>query len=144
MNAINEGISVTPYIAIPWISGNEEMEYICRVIQRASEDYAQTVNIRTPTQVKMGLGALIEVPRACLQAEKIIKNPYTDFMLFNSDSLTEMVFGMSRQDQHRFMVGFDLFVILKVHVLSTSFHFYLIYRTSTMRRISLGAVPSIR
>lgn len=117
LNAINDGIPVTPYVAIPWISGNEEMEYICRVIQRASEDYALTVNIRTPTQMKMGLGALIEVPRACLQAEKIIKNPYTDFMLFNSDSLTEMVFGMSRQDQHRFMVRLDINCPVICHII---------------------------
>lgn len=101
MSAKNEGVAVTPYIAVPWICGVEEMEYVCRIIQQASHEYLENNNIAT--ELHFGFGAMIEVPRACLQAEKIIRNPFTDFVWFNTDSLTEMVFGLSRPDQHRFM-----------------------------------------
>lgn len=47
------------------------------------------------------LGTMIEVPRACLTADKIA--PYVEFMSFGTNDLTQMTFGFSRDDVGDFL-----------------------------------------
>jgi phosphoenolpyruvate synthase/pyruvate phosphate dikinase len=42
------------------------------------------------------IGAIIETPRACLCADRIVKTPGVTSVLFSCDQLTEFVLGISK------------------------------------------------
>ena len=44
---------------------------------------------------------MVETPRACLRADEIA--PYTSFLSFGTNDLTQMTYGLSRDDAGRFM-----------------------------------------
>ena len=50
------------------------------------------------------VGTMIEVPRACLIAEKIAKE--AEFFSFGTNDLTQMGFGFSRDDAGTFLPGY--------------------------------------
>jgi len=50
------------------------------------------------------IGAMIELPRACLRAERIVAAKHISFVSFGTNDLTQMVFGLSRDDTQAFMV----------------------------------------
>ena len=50
------------------------------------------------------IGCMIEVPRACLRADRIAAEKHVDFVSIGTNDLTQMVFGFSRDDTQRFMV----------------------------------------
>ncbi|MDP5336681.1 MAG: hypothetical protein NWR54_17015, partial [Paracoccaceae bacterium] len=47
------------------------------------------------------LGVMVETPRAALRAGEIA--PYTSFLSFGTNDLTQMTYGLSRDDAGRFM-----------------------------------------
>ena len=47
------------------------------------------------------LGVMVETPRAALRAEEIA--PYVSFLSFGTNDLTQMTYGLSRDDAGRFM-----------------------------------------
>lgn len=69
---------------IPMISGPTEL----RLIRERIESEASGRAFR--------LGALIETPRACLLADRLAA--YADFFSFGTNDLTQLVFGLSRDD----------------------------------------------
>ena len=50
------------------------------------------------------IGTMIEVPRACLVADKIAA--HADFFSFGTNDLTQMTFGYSRDDAGTFLVNY--------------------------------------
>ncbi len=50
------------------------------------------------------IGSMIEVPRACLRAEKIAVADYVDFVSIGAN-LTQLIFGVSRDDMQKFLVS---------------------------------------
>jgi pyruvate,orthophosphate dikinase len=53
------------------------------------------------TEIKYLIGTMIEVPRAALLADQIAQ--VADFFSFGTNDLTQMTFGMSRDDAGRFL-----------------------------------------
>jgi len=52
------------------------------------------------------IGSMVEVPRACLRAEKIAVADYVDFVSIGTDTLTQLVFGVSRHDMQKFLPAY--------------------------------------
>lgn len=100
--ATEDGLTVIPSIAIPGVCGVEEVEYLCRVFCQASKDFLEESGILT--KINFAFGAVVETPRACLQAERLAKCGFVDFIWFDTNSLTELMFGTSPLDQHQFAV----------------------------------------
>jgi len=48
---------------------------------------------------------MLEVPRACLRADRIAAEKHVDFVSIGTNDLTQLVFGFSRDDTQRFMVS---------------------------------------
>jgi len=87
-----QGVDVRPEVMIPLTSNVSEL-----VRQRAVlEEEAQAVMEEAGVEVSYKFGTMIEVPRAALTADEIAE--YAEFISFGTNDLTQMTYGMSRDD----------------------------------------------
>ncbi|MGB1389417.1 MAG: putative PEP-binding protein [Paracoccaceae bacterium] len=97
LDASRDGAPVVPEIMIPLVSAKREVELvkarIDAVVAAVRNERGQTFDYR--------LGVMVETPRACLRADEIA--PYTSFLSFGTNDLTQMTYGLSRDDAGRFM-----------------------------------------
>jgi pyruvate,orthophosphate dikinase len=91
------GIEVKPEIMIPLVMVKRELD-----ITRAQVDaVAAQVFAETGTTIEYLVGTMIELPRACLTADKIAEA--ADFFSFGTNDLTQTTFGLSRDDAGKFL-----------------------------------------
>ncbi|MGC8495038.1 MAG: pyruvate, phosphate dikinase [Syntrophobacteraceae bacterium] len=90
-----EGIDVHPEIMIPLTAHANELK-----IQRdALEAVAREVMEEHDMAIDYKFGTMIEVPRAALTADEMAG--YAQFFSFGTNDLTQMVFGISRDDAEK-------------------------------------------
>ena len=87
---IDEKKTIYPEIMIPLVGHVNEL----KVLRQRLEDVAREEAGKRPVEYKFG--TMIEIPRACLTADKIAV--YADFFSFGTNDLTQMTFGYSRDD----------------------------------------------
>lgn len=63
--------------------------------------------------VKFTLGTSMEVPRACLRANAIASEGDITFMQFEMDALTEMVYGLSKEESKKILPTYTSHYIIK-------------------------------
>jgi pyruvate,orthophosphate dikinase len=97
IQASRDGDPVVPEIMIPLVSAKREVELVKTRID------AVAVAVRNETGVKFAyrLGVMVETPRAALRAGEIA--PQCAFLSFGTNDLTQMTYGLSRDDAGRFM-----------------------------------------
>jgi len=95
--ASKEGESIIPEIMIPLVSARREVELVCERIKNV----ASAVRHETGADFEYRLGVMVETPRAALRAEEIA--PHCAFLSFGTNDLTQMAYGLSRDDAGRFM-----------------------------------------
>ncbi|WP_116131629.1 putative PEP-binding protein [Tropicimonas sp. IMCC34043] len=88
---------VVPEIMIPLVSARREVELVKTRIDRV----AAAVQVESGAKVTYRLGVMVETPRAALRAGEIAE--YADFLSFGTNDLTQMTYGLSRDDAGRFM-----------------------------------------
>jgi pyruvate,orthophosphate dikinase len=107
-----EGVVVTPEIMIPLVMVPEELRRLRELVGRAFE------KALGGAQIAYTIGTMIELPRACVVADRIAE--HADFFSFGTNDLTQTTFGLSRDDAGRFLptyvdqglVPADPFVVL--------------------------------
>ena len=87
------GEAVVPEIMIPLVSANREVELIKARIE--------AVAAKVGTAVAYKLGVMVETPRAALRAGDLAQS--SAFLSFGTNDLTQMTYGLSRDDAGRFM-----------------------------------------
>ena len=92
-----EGIDVAPEIMIPLVSARREVEIVTAALAAAAE----RVKSETGAAPRYSVGVMVETPRAALRAGEIAQR--CDFMSFGTNDLTQMTYGLSRDDAGRFM-----------------------------------------
>tara|TARA_X000000950_G_scaffold91734_1_gene115486 strand:- start:4461 stop:7007 length:2547 start_codon:yes stop_codon:yes gene_type:complete len=97
VHVFNEGISVIPEIMIPLVSAKREVE----LVKKKVASVASQVSLETSKEVNYKLGVMVETPRAALRASDIAMN--SEFLSFGTNDLTQMAYGLSRDDAGRFM-----------------------------------------
>ena len=91
------GAPVQPEIMIPLVSAVRELE----VLSEAIETVADAVHAEQGEMVDFTIGVMIETPRACLRAGDIAQT--AGFLSFGTNDLTQMLYGLSRDDAGRFI-----------------------------------------
>jgi pyruvate,orthophosphate dikinase len=91
------GQPVKPEIMIPLVSAVREIEVLRNHIVRI----AAIVQEAEGEMVDYIIGVMIETPRACLRAGEIAE--MCGFLSFGTNDLTQMLYGLSRDDAGRFM-----------------------------------------
>ena len=89
--------SVVPEIMIPLVSANREVE----LIKKRIEDIAYEIEKAERKKLNYKLGVVVETPRAALRAGDIAST--CEFLSFGTNDLTQMTYGLSRDDAGRFM-----------------------------------------
>ena len=95
-----DGIGVQPEIMIPLVGHVNELTWIKDRLERTARETMRDVGV----EVGYSFGTMIEVPRAALTAAEIAKE--ASFFSFGTNDLTQMVFGMSRDDSGKFMAEY--------------------------------------
>ena len=98
--ASREGAPVVPEIMIPLVSARREVE----LVKTRIDAVAAAVMTERSTRLDYRLGVMVETPRACLRAEDIAQ--HAAFLSFGTNDLTQMTYGLSRDDAGRFMSAY--------------------------------------
>ena len=91
------GARVVPEIMIPLVSARREVE----LVKTHIDAVAAAVRVRTAAPFDYKLGVMVETPRAALRAGEIAQ--HATFLSFGTNDLTQMTYGLSRDDAGRFM-----------------------------------------
>ncbi|TMV10353.1 pyruvate, phosphate dikinase [Ruegeria sediminis] len=100
LEASKEGAPVVPEVMIPLVSAKREVE----LVKSRIDAVAAAVASERGKTFDYRLGVMVETPRACLRAEEIA--PHTAFLSFGTNDLTQMTYGLSRDDAGRFMSAY--------------------------------------
>ncbi len=87
-----------PEIMIPVTCAATEIKHQFDIISKVYKEVISKFKIK---EVKHLVGTMIEIPRACLTADKIAE--YAEFFSFGTNDLTQMGFGFSRDDIGSFL-----------------------------------------
>ncbi|OWU85240.1 pyruvate phosphate dikinase [Oceanicola sp. 22II-s10i] len=98
--ASREGDPVVPEIMIPLVSAKREVE----LVKTRIDAVAAAVRNETGRDFAYRLGVMVETPRAALRAGEIA--PHAAFLSFGTNDLTQMTYGLSRDDAGRFMSAY--------------------------------------
>ena len=93
----NEKIKVSPEIMIPLIGDANELKYVKNIIVEEAEEIIKN----NASKVKYKVGTMIELPRACLIADKLARE--AEFFSFGTNDLTQLTYGFSRDDSEKFL-----------------------------------------
>ncbi|SLN30507.1 Pyruvate, phosphate dikinase [Roseovarius litorisediminis] len=97
IEASHESKPVVPEIMIPLVSARREVE----MVKARVDAVAAAVRNETGEDFTYRLGVMVETPRAALRAAEIA--PLVAFLSFGTNDLTQMTYGLSRDDAGRFM-----------------------------------------
>jgi len=92
-----EGVDVHPEIMIPLVGIKKELEDQAAVVR----EVAARVFAEQGVEVDYFVGTMIEIPRAALTADEIAG--VAEFFSFGTNDLTQMTFGISRDDAGKFL-----------------------------------------
>jgi pyruvate,orthophosphate dikinase len=92
-----QGIPVKPEVMIPLVGHVEELKRQKKIVQ----EVAKEVLGRDGAGVEYKIGTMIEVPRGALTADDIARE--AEFFSFGTNDLTQMGFGLSRDDAGKFL-----------------------------------------
>ena len=95
--AAKDGTQIVPEIMVPLVSAKREVE----LVRSRVEAVAAAVRAEQGATFTYKLGVMVETPRACLRAGDIAE--HTQFLSFGTNDLTQMAYGLSRDDAGRFM-----------------------------------------
>ena len=92
-----QGVKVIPEIMLPLIGERKEFELLAADIREVAREVAR----RDSGRLQYHIGTMIEVPRACIEAGEI--GAVADFFSFGTNDLTQMTYGLSRDDSSKFL-----------------------------------------
>ncbi|MDD4494426.1 MAG: pyruvate, phosphate dikinase, partial [Eubacteriales bacterium] len=92
INVSKKGIKLVPEIMIPLVGDVKELKYVKEVVVKTADELIKQSGI----ELKYIVGTMIEIPRAALTADEIAKE--ADFFSFGTNDMTQMTFGLSRDD----------------------------------------------
>jgi pyruvate,orthophosphate dikinase len=92
-----KGVKAIPEIMLPLIGTRKEFEVLAAEIR----EVAAQVFKETGQKVAFTVGTMIEVPRACIVADQIAET--AEFFSFGTNDLTQMGYGLSRDDSVKFL-----------------------------------------
>ncbi len=96
----NKGYNIVPEIMIPLVGHIKEMKFVKDLIVEVADKLIADSGIN----MKYIVGTMIEIPRAALTADEIAKE--AEFFSFGTNDLTQMTYGLSRDDAGRILADY--------------------------------------
>ncbi len=101
VDVAGEGMQVFPELMIPLVGTKKELDLQAAVVRKAASD----VFAARGKKVGYLVGTMIEIPRAALTADQIAET--AEFFSFGTNDLTQMTFGLSRDDVPRVLAAYQ-------------------------------------
>jgi len=101
VDVAKEGIEVFPEIMIPLVGTKKELDLQAAIVRKAAAE----VFAARGKKVGYLVGTMIEIPRAALTADQIAET--AEFFSFGTNDLTQMTFGLSRDDVPRVLAAYQ-------------------------------------
>jgi len=95
INVTRQGKAALPYVMIPLISHVNEL----KEIKKECEKQVAQIFAEQKMQIPYKFGTMVETPRAALTAATVAE--VAEFFSFGTNDLTQMTFGISRDDAER-------------------------------------------
>ncbi len=92
-----QGVKAMPEIMLPLIGERREFDILAAQIREVADAVFKERGIK----VAYTIGTMIEVPRACIVADQI--GEVAEFFSFGTNDLTQMTYGISRDDSGKFL-----------------------------------------
>ncbi|MBO0427794.1 pyruvate, phosphate dikinase [Vagococcus fluvialis] len=92
-----KNIDVNPEIMIPLVGMKGELT----VLKEKITSHIESILQEEKATISYTLGTMIELPRACLIADELVKD--ADFFSFGTNDLTQMTYGFSRDDAAKYI-----------------------------------------
>lgn len=93
----NKGYDIVPEIMIPLVVEIKELRYVKNIIDETAKQVFGEAGMKLDYHV----GTMIEMPRAALTADEIASE--AEFFSFGTNDLTQLTFGLSRDDAGRIL-----------------------------------------
>jgi pyruvate,orthophosphate dikinase len=100
IKASRKGAPIVPEIMIPLVSAKREVE----LVKARVDAIAAEVRAKSGQDLTYRIGVMVETPRAALRAGEIAV--HCAFLSFGTNDLTQMTYGLSRDDAGRFMSAY--------------------------------------
>jgi pyruvate,orthophosphate dikinase len=101
VDVAKEGMDVFPEIMIPLVGTKKELDLQAAIVRKAAAE----VFAARGKKVGYLVGTMIEIPRAALTADQIADT--AEFFSFGTNDLTQMTFGLSRDDVPRVLAAYQ-------------------------------------
>jgi pyruvate,orthophosphate dikinase len=98
LELIKEGKKPIPEIMVPVTCDVSEIEYTKKIVDAVYAEVCKKFGVK---EIEYKYGTMIEIPRACLLADRMAKT--AEFFSFGTNDLTQMTFGFSRDDTGGFL-----------------------------------------
>ena len=85
---------------VPLVSSGGEIRYLRKLITTT----ADSIIAKSGVELEYKVGTMIELPRAAVSADRIAKE--AEFFSFGTNDLTQMSYGLSRDDSGKFLPTF--------------------------------------
>ncbi|MCL1862061.1 MAG: pyruvate, phosphate dikinase [Defluviitaleaceae bacterium] len=93
----SKGYDIKPEIMIPLVGDVKETRFVKEIIEKVAKELVAAAGVELSYQI----GTMIEIPRACLIADDIAG--VSEFFSFGTNDLTQMTYGLSRDDAGRIL-----------------------------------------
>ena len=96
-----KGYNIVPEIMIPLVGDEKELQFVKEICVKI----ADKIIADSGEKLEYMVGTMIEIPRACVIADKIAKE--AEFFSFGTNDLTQMTYGLSRDDAGRILADYQ-------------------------------------
>jgi len=93
----SSGIGIVPEIMIPLIGEIKEFHFVREIVDATAAELIAASGV----ELEYTVGTMLEIPRACLTADAIASE--AEFFSFGTNDLTQMTYGLSRDDAGRIL-----------------------------------------
>ena len=97
INVGKKGIHVVPEIMIPLVCEVKELKFVKDIVVQTAEEIIKEAGV----ELAYSVGTMLEIPRAALTADEIARE--AEFFSFGTNDLTQMTYGLSRDDAGRIL-----------------------------------------
>jgi pyruvate,orthophosphate dikinase len=103
-----KGVKVIPEVMIPLVGSAKELEHQREIVVRVAKEVLAKAG---QPDMHYLVGTMIEIPRACLTADKVAE--CAEFFSFGTNDLTQTTMGLSRDDYTKFSKEYENLKIFK-------------------------------
>ena len=97
INVNKKGMTVIPEIMVPLVCEVKEFQFVKNIIVKTADEIIKNSGV----DLKYMVGTMMEIPRAVLTADEIASE--AEFFSFGTNDLTQMTYGLSRDDAGRIL-----------------------------------------